>query len=121
MTISIQDVANRFGISNPETLQMFVKWIQLSPNQKYAQKSEQMEAPCGFQLDAGQFAYVTLKSVSGMPWYFIIISLSNFQALSFLMTRFGGFKETWLHTFSLNCVVCQLHQLHKGKRRIQRS
>ena len=56
-----------------------------------------------------------------MPWYFIIISLSNFQALSFLMTRFGGFKETWLHTFSLNCVVCQLHQLHKGKRRIQRS
>lgn len=65
MTISIQDIINHFGLSSSESLQMFVKWIDFSPNQQNPRKSEQVSVPNGIQLDAGQFAYITLKTQTG--------------------------------------------------------
>ena len=44
---------------------MFVKWIDFSPNQQNPRKSEQISVPNGIQLDAGQFAYITLKTQTG--------------------------------------------------------
>ena len=101
MTISIQDIASRFGISNPENLQMFVKWIQLSPSQKYPQKSEQMSAPNGIQLGAGQFAYVTLKSVSGKHVFSAYIFADS--ATSFCQTNYSRITLAHYLMFGKNC------------------
>lgn len=101
MSISINDITSRFGILNPENLQMFVKWIQLSPNQKYAQKSEQMEAPNGFQLDAGQFAYVTLKSKNDKHVFSAYIFADS--ATSFRQTNFSRITLTHYLMFGKNC------------------
>lgn len=65
MTITPQDIINRFGLPCSESLQMFVKWIDFSPNQQNPRKSEQVCVPNGIQLDAGQFAYITLKKLTG--------------------------------------------------------
>jgi len=65
MTITPQDIINRFGLPCSESLRMFVKWIDFSPNQQNPRKSEQVCVPNGIQLDAGQFAYITLKTQTG--------------------------------------------------------
>ena len=65
MTITPQDIINRFGLPCSESLQMFVKWIDFSPNQQNPRKSEQVCVPNGIQLAAGQFAYITLKTQTG--------------------------------------------------------
>jgi hypothetical protein len=65
MTITPQDIINRFGLPCSESLRMFVKWIDFSPNQQNPRKSEQVCVPNGIQLAAGQFAYITLKTQTG--------------------------------------------------------
>lgn len=87
MIISLNDITSRFSILNPENLQMFVKWISLSQSQNYPQKSEQMCAPNGIQLDAGQFAYVTLKSGTGkhvFSAYLFADSATSFRQTNYL-------------------------------------
>lgn len=101
MTISIQDIASRFGISNPENLQMFVKWIQLSPSQKYPQKSEQMSAPNGIQLGAGQFAYITLKSETGKHVFSAYVFADS--ATSFCQTNYSRITLAHYLMFGKNC------------------
>lgn len=65
MTITPQYIINHFGLPYSGSLQMFVKWIDFSPNQQNPRKSEQISVPNGIQLDAGQFAYITLKTQTG--------------------------------------------------------
>ena len=65
MTITPQYIINHFGLPYSGSLQMFVKWIDFSPNQQNPRKSEQVSVPNGIQLDAGQFAYITLKTQTG--------------------------------------------------------
>lgn len=101
MNISLKDITGRFGIPNPETLQMFVKWIQLSPSQKYPQKSEQMSAPNGIQLDVGQFAYVTLKNGSGKHVFSAYVFADS--ATSFRQTNFYRITLTHYLMFGKKC------------------
>lgn len=101
MNIFLNDITSRFGILNPENLQMFVKWILLSPSQKYFQKSEQMSAPNGIQLDVGQFAYVTLKSGSGKHVFSVYIFVDS--ATSFRQTSFYRITLTHYLMFGKNC------------------
>ena len=101
MNIFLNDITSRFGISNPENLQMFVKWISLSPSQKYFQKSELMSAPNGIQLDVGQFAYVTLKSGSGKHVFSAYIFVDS--ATSFRQTSFYRITLTHYLMFGKNC------------------
>lgn len=101
MNISLNDITSHFGIPNPEALQMFVKWIQLSPSQKYPQKSEQMSAPNGIQLDAGQFAYVTLKNGSGKHVFSAYILVNS--ETSFIKTTHYRISLTHYQMFGKNC------------------
>ena len=101
MTISIQDVTNYFGLSSTESLQMLVKWISLSQSQNYPQKSEQMCAPNGIQLDAGQFAYVTLKS--GTDKHVFSAYLFADSATSFRQTNYLRIAQTHYLMYGRNC------------------
>lgn len=101
MTISIQDVTNYFGLSSTESLQMLVKWISLSQSQNYPQKSEQMCAPNGIQLDAGQFAYVTLKSGTGKHVFSAYLFADS--ATSFHQTNYLRIAQTHYLMYGRNC------------------
>lgn len=101
MTISIQDVTNYFGLSSTENLQMLVKWISLSQSQNYPQKSEQMCAPNGIQLDAGQFAYVTLKSGTGKHVFSAYLFADS--ATSFHQTNYLRIAQTHYLMYGRNC------------------
>lgn len=101
MTISIQDITSFFGLSSTEKLQMLVRWIQLSPSQNYPQKSEQMCAPNGIQLDAGQFAYVTLKSGTGKHVFSAYLFADS--ATSFHQTNYLRIAQTHYLMYGRNC------------------
>lgn len=101
MTITHQDIINRFGLSSSENFQMFVKWILLSPSQKYPQKSEQMSAPSGIQLGAGQFAYLTLKTGTDKHVFSAYIFADS--ATSFRQTNFYRITLTHYLMFGKNC------------------
>lgn len=101
MIISLNDITSRFSILNPENLQMFVKWISLSQSQNYPQKSEQMCAPNGIQLDAGQFAYVTLKSGTGKHVFSAYLFADS--ATSFRQTNYLRIAQTHYLMYGRNC------------------
>lgn len=101
MTITHQDIINRFGLSSSENFQMFVKWILLSPSQKYPQKSEQMSAPSGIQLGVGQFAYLTLKTGTDKHVFSAYIFADS--ATSFRQTNFYRITLTHYLMFGKNC------------------
>ena len=101
MIISLNDITSHFSILNPENLQMFVKWILLSPSQKYPQKSEQMSAPSGIQLGAGQFAYLTLKTGTDKHVFSAYIFADS--ATSFRQTNFYRITLTHYLMFGKNC------------------
>ncbi|MDD5942031.1 hypothetical protein [Fibrobacter sp.] len=101
MTITIQDITNYFGLSSTESLQMLVKWISLSQSQNYPQKSEQMCAPNGIQLDAGQFAYVTLKSGTGKHVFSAYLFADS--ATSFRHTNYHRIALTHYLMFGKTC------------------
>lgn len=101
MNISLNDITSHFGISNPENLQMFVKWILLSPDQDYPQKSGQMSAPGGFQLEVGNFAYITLKSGADKHVFSAYI-LANSET-SFIKTTHYRISLTHYQMFGKNC------------------
>ena len=101
MTITYQDIINHFGLSNSENLQMFVKWILLSPGQIYPLKSEQMNTPSGFQLDVGQFAYITLKSETGKHVFSAYIFANS--ETSFIKTTYYRISLTHFMMFGKNC------------------
>ena len=101
MTISIQDITQYFGLPSSDNLQMLVKWILLSPSQEFPQKSEQMSAPNGIQLGAGQFAYITLKSGSGQHIFSAHI-LANSET-SFIRTTHHRIALTHYLMFGKNC------------------
>ena len=101
MIISLNDITSRFSILNSEKLQMFVKWISLSQSQNYPQKSEQMCAPNGIQLDAGQFAYVTLKSGTGKHVFSAYLFADS--ATSFRQTNYLRIAQTHYLMYGRNC------------------
>lgn len=101
MTISIQDITSYFGLSSTENLQMLVRWIQLSPSQNFPQKSEQKCAPNGIQLDAGQFAYVTLKSGTGKHVFSAYLFADS--ATSFRQTNYHRIAQTHYLMYGRNC------------------
>lgn len=101
MTITPQDITNHFGLPSSDNLQMLVKWILLSPSQEFPQKSEQMSAPNGIQLGAGQFAYITLKSGSGQHIFSAHI-LANSET-SFIRTTHYRIALTHYLMFGKNC------------------
>lgn len=101
MTITPQDIINHFGLPSSDNLQMLVKWILLSPSQEFPQKSEQMSAPNGIQLGAGQFAYITLKSGSGQHIFSAHI-LANSET-SFIRTTHYRISLTHYLMFGKNC------------------
>ncbi len=101
MIISLNDITSRFGILNPENLQMFVKWISLSQNQNYPQKSEQMCTPNGIQLGIGQFAYITLKSETGKHVFSAYVFADS--AASFRQTNYSRITLTHYLMFGKNC------------------
>lgn len=101
MTISIQDITQYFGLPSSDNLQMLVKWILLSPSQEFPQKSEQMSAPNGIQLGAGQFAYITLKSETGKHVFSAYIFADS--ATSFRQTNFYRITLTHYFMFGRNC------------------
>lgn len=101
MSISIKDITSYFGLSYTDNLQMFVKWIQLSPSQKYPQKSGQMKAPNGIQLGAGQFAYITLKSETGKHIFSTYIFADS--ATSFCQTNYSRITLAHYLMFGKNC------------------
>ncbi len=101
MTITHQDIINRFGLSSSENLQMFVMWIDFSPSQRFPQKSKQQSVPNGIQLDVGQFAYVTLKSGAGKHVFsaYILVNSEN----SFIKTTYHRISLTHFMMFGQNC------------------
>ena len=101
MTIYIQDITNYFGLSSTDNLQMLVKWIMLSPSQEFPQKSEQMSAPSGIQLGAGQFAYLTLKTGTDKHVFSAYIFADS--ATSFRQTNFYRITLTHYLMFGKNC------------------
>ena len=101
MNISLNDITSHFGISNPENLQMFVKWILLSPDQDFPQKSGQMSAPGGFQLEVGNFAYITLKSGADKHVFSAYI-LANSET-SFIKTSHYRISLTHYQMIGKNC------------------
>lgn len=101
MTISIQDITSYFGLSSTENLQMLVRWIQLSPSQNNPQKSKQMSAPNGIQLDAGQFAYITLKSETGKHVFSAYLFAES--AIGFRRTNYTRIAQTYYLMFGKNC------------------
>ena len=101
MIISLNDITSHFSILNLENLQMFVKWILLSPSQKYPQKSEQMSAPSGIQLGAGQFAYLPLKTGADKHVFSAYIFADS--ATSFRQTNFYRITLTHYLMFGKNC------------------
>ncbi len=101
MTITHQDIINRFGLSSSENFQMFVKWISLSQSQNYPQKSEQMCAPYGIQLDVGQFAYITLKSETGKHVFSAYVFADS--AASFRQTNYSRITLTHYLMFGKSC------------------
>lgn len=101
MTITHQDITNRFGLSSSENFQMFVKWISLSQSQNYPQKSEQMCAPYGIQLDVGQFAYITLKSETGKHVFSAYVFADS--AASFRQTNYSRITLTHYLMFGKSC------------------
>lgn len=101
MIISLNDITSRFGILNPENLQMFVKWIDFSPSQKYPQKSKQQCVPNGIQLGVGQSAYVTLKTDTGKHVFSAYILASS--ETSFIKTTYYRISLTHFMMFGKNC------------------
>ena len=101
MTITPQDITNHFGLPSSDNLQMLVKWILLSPSQEFPQKSEQMSAPNGIQLGAGQFAYITLKSGSGQHIFSAHV-LANSET-NFIRTTHYRISLTHYLMFGKNC------------------
>lgn len=101
MTISIQDITQYFGLPSSDNLQMLVKWILLSPSQEFPQKSEQKCAPNGIQLDAGQFAYVTLKSGTGKHVFSAYLFADS--ATSFRQTNYHRIAQTHYLMYGRNC------------------
>lgn len=101
MTIYIQDITNYFGLSSTDNLQMLIKWISLSPGQEYPQKSEEMNASSGFQLDVGQFAYVTLKSGSGQHVFSAYILVNS--ETTFIKTSYCRISLTHYLMFGKKC------------------
>lgn len=101
MIISLNDITSRFGISNPKNLQMFVKWISLSQSQNFPQKSEQMCAPNGIQLDVGQFAYITLKSEAGKHVFSAYVFADS--TASFRQTNYSRITLTHYLMFGKSC------------------
>ena len=101
MTISISDITNYFGLSNTDNLQLFVRWVLLSPNQKFPQKSEQTCAPNGFQLDVGQFAYMTLKTESDKRVFSAYIFADS--TISFRRTNYPRISLTHYLMYGKSC------------------
>jgi hypothetical protein len=101
MTISIQDITQYFGLPSSDNLQMLVKWVLLSPSQEFPQKSEQKCAPNGIQLDAGQFAYVTLKSGTGKHVFSAYLFADS--ATSFRQTNYHRIAQTHYLMYGRNC------------------
>ena len=100
MIISLNDITSRFGILSPENLQMFVRWIDFSPSQKYPQKSKQQCVPNGIQLGVGQSAYVTLKTDAGKHVFSAYILVNS--ETSFIKTTYYRISLTHFMMFGQN-------------------
>lgn len=99
MIITPQDIINHFGLSSSESLQMFVKWIDFSPNQQNPRKSEQVYVPNGIQLTAGQFAYITIKAQTGKSIFkgFIFVNAET----SFIKTSNQRVSRTYYNMYGV--------------------
>lgn len=97
MIITPQDIINHFGLSCPESLQMFVRWIDFSPSQQNPKKSEPVCVPNGIQLGAGQFAYVTLKTQTG-KYVFKSFIFANTET-SFIKTSNQRVSRTYYNMY----------------------